>query len=59
MKEVVKWLKITRPQTLFAGFSPVAIGIIVASKTIEINWTIAIATFIGAMTIQILSNFVM
>lgn len=58
MKEVVKWLKITRPQTLFAGFSPVAIGIIVASKTIEINWTIAIATFIGAMTIQILSNFV-
>lgn len=58
MKEVVKWLKITRPQTLFAGFSPVAIGIIVASKTIDINWTIAIATFIGAMTIQILSNFV-
>lgn len=58
MKEVVKWLKITRPQTLFAGFSPVAIGIIVASKTIDINWTIAIATFIGAMSIQILSNFV-
>lgn len=58
IKSIVKWLKITRPQTLFAGFSPVAIGIIVASKTIDINWIIAIATFIGAMSIQILSNFV-
>lgn len=58
MKEVVKWIRITRPQTLFAGFSPVAIGIIVASKTIDINWVIAIATFIGSMSIQILSNLV-
>ncbi|MCK9164009.1 MAG: 1,4-dihydroxy-2-naphthoate octaprenyltransferase [Bacteroidales bacterium] len=58
MSSILIWIRITRPHTLFAAFSPVAIGIIVAAKIGEINWAIAIATLLAALSIQILSNFV-
>lgn len=57
-ERIFTWVKITRPHTLFAAFSPVAIGIIVAAKIGNINWTIAIATLLAALSIQVLSNFV-
>lgn len=58
MSSFLTWVKITRPHTLFAAFSPVAIGVIVAAKVGDINWTIAVATLIAALSIQVLSNFV-
>lgn len=58
MNKILIWLKITRPHTLFASISPVAIGLIAGAKTVDLDWVIAIATFLGAISIQILSNMV-
>jgi 1,4-dihydroxy-2-naphthoate octaprenyltransferase len=58
MNEIKKWIMIARPHTLFAGLSPVCAGIICAAKSVEINWGIALLTLLGAISIQVLSNFI-
>lgn len=50
------WLRIIRPQTLFASLCPVLVGLM-ASPCI-INPTIAILTLICALSLQILSNLI-
>lgn len=52
------WVKITRPHTLFASIAPVAIGLIAVPKSFELNWIVAIATFLGGVSIQVLSNLI-
>lgn len=56
--KIIKWLRIVRLHTLTAAFCPVFIGLLVASKTCQIDWTIAIVTLLCAMAIQILANLV-
>ena len=58
MNKVLIWIKITRPHTLFASIAPVAIGLLAVPKSVDLNWIIAIATFLGAISIQVLSNIV-
>ncbi|MEA4967550.1 MAG: 1,4-dihydroxy-2-naphthoate octaprenyltransferase, partial [Bacteroidaceae bacterium] len=58
MNKVLIWVKITRPHTLFASIAPVAIGLLAVPKSVDLNWIIAIATFLGAISIQVLSNMV-
>lgn len=55
---IVKWLKIIRLGTLIISFCPVVIGIIIASKYVDINWLIGIITIITAMSLQALSNMI-
>ena len=56
MSKVLIWVKITRPHTLFASLSPILIGLIVASKSVELNWIIALATLVCGVSLQVLSN---
>ncbi|MGC3978494.1 MAG: 1,4-dihydroxy-2-naphthoate octaprenyltransferase [Paludibacteraceae bacterium] len=58
MNRIIKWIKILRPGTLFAGFSPVGVGLIIVAKQQSINWFTAVMTLLCAMGIQVLSNLV-
>lgn len=60
MKSILKWLKVIRLGTLIITFCPIAIGIIIASKTpnVEINWLVAVITLICGMSLQALTNMV-
>jgi 1,4-dihydroxy-2-naphthoate polyprenyltransferase len=50
------WLSAARPQTLTASLAPVAVGTALAIDAGKVNWPIAIAALLGAMTIQIATN---
>ena len=50
------WLKIIRPQTLFASVCPVLIGLM--ATPCETNITVAIITIVCALSLQILSNLI-
>ncbi len=56
------WLKIIRPQTLFASLCPVLVGLLVAGKNIGYSGinghTTALLTVICALSLQILSNLI-
>jgi 1,4-dihydroxy-2-naphthoate octaprenyltransferase len=58
MKNVIKWLKIIRPGTLFASVCPVLVGLMIVPENYDINWLVGSVTIICALSIQILSNFV-
>lgn len=58
MNKILIWVKITRPHTLFASIAPVAIGLIAVPKSVDFSWIVAITTFLGAISIQVLSNMV-
>jgi len=51
------WLSATRPKTLFAAFAPVVIGTAMAYETGTAHWPAAAACLIGAIFIQIGTNF--
>ncbi|NQZ66987.1 MAG: 1,4-dihydroxy-2-naphthoate polyprenyltransferase, partial [Lentisphaeria bacterium] len=51
------WLAATRPKTLAAGFAPVLIGTALAQHDGTLFWPAAITCFLGAMFIQIGTNF--
>lgn len=51
----MKWLKIIRPQTLFASACPVVVGLCVSGVG---NWLVAIVTLLCALDLQIFSNLV-
>lgn len=59
---VLLWLRIVRPQTLFASLCPVLAGLLVARKTIGYAGlsgnTTAVLTLICALSLQILSNLI-
>ena len=57
-KKVSPWILAARPKTLFAGVCPVGIGVSLAYlDQKEIDWLLAIATLLGAVAIQIGTNF--
>ena len=52
------WLAATRPKTLSAGVAPVCLGTALGASTSgSLNWLAAAACLIGALLIQIGSNF--
>ena len=62
MKQIVLWLRIIRPQTLFASLCPVLVGLMVAqthipqsSSTMKVT---ALLTVLCALALQILSNLI-
>ncbi|MBR1808154.1 MAG: 1,4-dihydroxy-2-naphthoate octaprenyltransferase [Paludibacteraceae bacterium] len=59
---VLLWMRIVRPQTLFASLCPVLVGLLVAGKNIGyagINGhTTAVLTVVCALALQILSNLI-
>lgn len=60
---ILLWLRIIRPQTLFASLVPVLVGLIIApgsqpSGTFELNALTAVITVICALSLQILSNLI-
>lgn len=60
---ILLWLRIIRPQTLFASLVPVLVGLIIASSsqpsgTFELNALTAVITVICALSLQILSNLI-
>lgn len=62
MKQVVLWLRIIRPQTLFASLCPVLVGLMVAHKLIDCSGSFACLTaFLTAtcaLALQVLSNLI-
>ncbi len=55
MKKTLLWLKIIRPQTLFASLCPVIVGLLVATN---ISWCVGWLTIVCALSLQILSNLI-
>lgn len=59
---VLLWLRIVRPQTLFASLCPVLVGLLVARKAIGYAGlsgnTTAVLTLLCALALQILSNLI-
>ena len=62
MKQLVLWLRIIRPQTLFASLCPVLVGLMVArtfiSKESLCESITALLTVLCALALQILSNLI-
>ena len=62
MKQVVLWLRIIRPQTLFASLCPVLVGLMVAHTLINCSGCFACLTAVLAATcalaLQVLSNLI-
>lgn len=55
MKKFLLWLKIIRPQTLFASFCPVVVALMVTGVNFGL---VAVATVFCALALQILSNLI-
>lgn len=59
MKRLFLWLRIIRPQTLFASLCPVLVGLMVAHFYIGyLSVPMALATVLCALALQILSNLI-
>lgn len=53
------WIRITRPQTLFASLCPVLVGLLIVAKSgIGLDSATAVVTAISALALQILSNLI-
>lgn len=50
------WLRIIRPQTLFASLCPVLVALL--TQVESIRWEVAIVTIVCALALQILSNLI-
>jgi len=50
------WLAATRPKTLAAGATPVAVGVAIAADGGPISWGLATLCLLGALSLQLLSN---
>ena len=59
MKFILLWLRIIRPQTLFASLVPVLVSVLVASRHVLIvDILTACVTACCALSLQILSNLI-
>jgi len=59
MKQILLWLRIIRPQTLFASLCPVIVGLMVAYKFFGyLKPVTAVLTALCALSLQILSNLI-
>lgn len=52
------WLKIIRPQTLFASLCPVLTALLIVSHSSVIHYGVAATTLLCALALQILSNLI-
>jgi 1,4-dihydroxy-2-naphthoate polyprenyltransferase len=52
------WILATRPKTFVAGIIPVAVGSALAFQAGSFHWATAVAALLGALCIQIGTNFV-
>lgn len=57
MNNFLLWLRIIRPQTLFASVCPVVVTWIVMPQPVA-SWTVAVVTLLCAIALQVLSNLV-
>lgn len=55
---ILLWLRICRPQTLFASLVPVLVGLYIAGEHILIDGLTAVITTVCALSLQILSNLI-
>ncbi len=51
------WLAAIRPKTLWAGVAPVLIGVAMAFEANKVHWLAAFLALVGALLIQIGTNF--
>lgn len=51
------WFRIIRPQTLFASLCPVVVALLTMTEPVS-SWSVAIATIVCALALQILSNLI-
>ncbi|MBP5764709.1 MAG: UbiA family prenyltransferase, partial [Bacteroidales bacterium] len=59
MKQILLWLRIIRPQTLFASLCPVLVGLMVTQRFAgRIEPFTAVLTASCALALQILSNLI-
>lgn len=58
MKKVLLWVRICRPQTLFASLVPVLIALLCVSRCSLIDGLVAAVTLVCALSLQILSNLI-
>lgn len=58
MKKILLWVRICRPQTLFASLVPVLIALYIVSRVTLTTPLTAFATIICALSLQILSNLI-
>ncbi len=59
MKHITLWLRIIRPQTLFASLCPVLVGLMVARMFLSQSCSgVALLTVLCALALQILSNLI-
>lgn len=57
MKGASAWLLAIRPKTLTAAVAPVLLGTAVASRSGRVAWLPFLATLLGAILLQVASNF--
>lgn len=55
MKKIGLWIRICRPQTLFASLCPVLVGLMISGVS---NRLIAIMTIVCALALQVLANLI-
>ncbi|MCR4663875.1 MAG: 1,4-dihydroxy-2-naphthoate octaprenyltransferase [Paludibacteraceae bacterium] len=59
MKQILLWLRVIRPQTLFASLCPVIVGLMVSYKFFGyLKPVTAVLTSLCALSLQILSNLI-
>lgn len=58
MKKILLWVRICRPQTLFASLVPVLVALLCVSKRLEVDVLTAVITAVCALSLQILSNLI-
>lgn len=55
MKRILLWLKVIRPQTLFASLCPILIGLLTVPVT---SWPVAVTTLFCGLSLQVLANLI-
>lgn len=58
MKKILLWVRICRPQTLFASLVPVLVALLCVSQSMTIDTLTAVVTAVCALSLQILSNLI-
>lgn len=55
--KILLWLRIIRPQTLFASLCPVVVALLAMTDKVA-SWSVATITIICALALQVLSNLI-
>ncbi len=52
------WIRAARPKTLCASLAPVLLGLAIAGRDVQVDWSLAGLTLLSAVTLQIGTNFI-